>query len=406
MKEYRNGYGMREEEYSSLLDKLYGFEEYYYYKQDNHYKDYLFVINELDKIKYNAPMEESYRNAIIGWYIFFKNSKRVLPSTQLCFRVTDACQLKCKHCYQQQAPKVNKHMTYDEFVYLFYKHQDIIKKFVHYEDIPIKFIDFEGGETTLNPDICKIIQFLNNKGIGISLATNGINVPDELINVIKNNKHNRVQVSIDGLEQTHNFIRGEGTFKKSIASLKKILANNIDSPANMVIHEANYHEFNELKKYLKNEVGCRLGHMLYSPQCNSPLKFLCKEDLEDYIKTHNLPYEGGNCNSSFKCSIGHQSIIREDGGFLSCGRGYDYSIANYFTDDDNTILEKIKKFILRWRSVPVYCFDCKNVSSCLGGMLCQNAIKDNYYSFNQEDKICQILHKKEVGDMYEIQTIL
>ena len=351
-------------------------------------------------------MNELYKNDIIGWYIFFKNSKRFLSSSLLCFRITDLCQLKCKHCYQQQTPKVNKHMTYDEFVYLFYKHQDIIKNFVHYKDFPKKTVTIEGGEATLNTDICKIIQFLNNKDVGITLLTNGINIPNEIINVLKNNKRAKVQVSIDGLKQTHNFIRGEGTFKKSIESLKKILDNNIISSANMVLQEENYHEFKELKKYLKSEVGCRLGSMLYSPQDNKTnLKFLSKENLEDYIKTKNLPQEG-NCNSSFICSVGHQSVIREDGGFLSCGRGYDYSIANYFTDNDNTILEKIKKFTLRLRSVPVYCFDCKNVSSCLGGMICQNAIKDNYYSFNQEDKICQILHKKEVGNIYEIQTIL
>ena len=41
---FTNGYGMEEEEYNILLERLYGFEEYYYYKQDKHYKDYLFVL--------------------------------------------------------------------------------------------------------------------------------------------------------------------------------------------------------------------------------------------------------------------------------------------------------------------------------------------------------------------------
>ena len=404
MQKYINGYGLSNEEYSLLVNKLYGVEEYYYYKNNNYYNDYLYIINELDKIKRNIPMDECYKNAIIGWYIFFKNSKRDLQHSHMCVRITDACQLRCKHCYQQQTVKNNKHMTFDEFVYLYYKHQDIAKKFVHYKEDFIHSCDLEGGETTLNPDLYKIIRFLNSNNVYVAVLSNGIDIKDELIDTLKLHKKNKVQVSIDGLEKTHDFIRGEGTFKKSIEGIKKLLSNNINVSSNMVVHEQNFNDVPNVKEYIKS-IGCkRTGCMLYTPQDNNFLNFLNKENLEIYMKDYKPATS--SCNGTFKCNVGNQSVIREDGGFLFCGRGYDEPVANYFTDSDDVILYNMKTFTIRYRSVPVYCFNCAKVSSCLGGSMCNSSHQNGICVFNTEDRICHVLDNKVVGDMYDIQTIL
>ena len=60
-------------------------------------------------------------------------------------------------------------------------------------------------------------------------------------------------------------------------------------------------------------------------------------------------------------------------------------------------------FNIRWHSVPRYCFDCKNVSSCLGGVMCNNSWTKQYIKFNSEDRNCHLLNKKELGNIYEIQ---
>jgi hypothetical protein len=66
----------------------------------------------------------------------------------------------------------------------------------------------------------------------------------------------------------------------------------------------------------------------------------------------------------------------------------------------DTILHNLKKYIIKVRSVPVYCFDCKSVDYCLGGLSKENLKK--YKMYNLEDDCCRILGKKEVGEMYEI----
>ena len=187
------------------------------------------------------------------------------------------------------------------------------------------------------------------------------------------------------------------------SDMGKLYDSKIDVRANMTLHNLNISEYLNLKTYIESTVGCSLGSILYTPQSSQhSLNFISKDELEFYIKYKNIPEYNTNCNRSLMCYVGLTSIIQQDGGFLSCGRGYDVPITNYFTDDEEIILEKIKKYILRWRSVPVYCFDCKKVNSCLGGMLCHNCITDEGYIFNQEDRICHLLNRKERGDMYKI----
>ena len=130
--EYINGYGLDNDVYESLVNHFYGFEEYVYYKKDEYYKDYIFIIRELDNIKNNKPMLDAYKHAIIGWYISFKNLERRMSPKTFIFKPTDACQLRCKHCYNQTIERYNKFMTYDEFVFLFHKQRELITKFYHY----------------------------------------------------------------------------------------------------------------------------------------------------------------------------------------------------------------------------------------------------------------------------------
>jgi MoaA/NifB/PqqE/SkfB family radical SAM enzyme len=259
-------------------------------------------------------------------------------------------------------------------------------------------------ETTLNPDLYKIIRFLNSNNVYVAVLSNGIDIKDELIDTLKLHKKNKVQVSIDGLEKTHDFIRGEGTFKKSIEGIKKLLSNDINVSSNMVVHEQNFNDVLNVREYI-NSIGCKkYGCMLYAPQDNNYLNFLSKENLEMYMNKYK-PHSN-SCNGTFKCTVGFQSVIREDGGFSFCGRGYDEPITNYFTDSDDTILYKMKTFTIRYRSVPVYCFNCAKVSSCLGGSMCNSSYQNGICVFNTEDRICHVLDNKVVGDMYDIQTVL
>ena len=388
-----NGYGLKDCEYDELVERIYGFEEYYYYKDENHHDDYMFILNELDKIHRNVPMIENYRNALLGWYISFQNIPRKLNKKCFLFKITDSCQLKCKHCYQQFIKHKNKNMSYDSFVFLFNKHLRISDSF-YIKDKPCSEIVIEGGEATLNKDLPKIIEFVNSKKIFVTLLTNGIHMPDDVLCALKGHPKNRVQISIDGLEETHDYIRGKGTFQKSISTIKLLRDNGINVYCNFVIHSINYKEFIPLQKYLLNE-GVELNCMHYTSQNKDDIQGLNKEELEivmPYYKESSRNYAIG----TLRCNEGIISSILEEGDFLSCRRIMSedfHSIANYFNDSDEECVQKIKKYAIRSRSIPAYCIPCKKVNTCLGGMLCSRTRKENM--FNLEDEVCHLLNKAE-----------
>lgn len=385
-----NGYGLEDTLYDSLVDRFYGFEEYYHGNETYH-DDAVFVSQEIDKIFDNIPMEESYRNAIIGWLISFNALQRKLNTACITVKITNDCQLKCKHCYQQEL-EGKKYMTFEEFVFLYNKHLRVANSFPVPAD-PVRDIVFEGGEATLNKDLIKMVQFVNSKEIGVTLLTNGIYMHGELLRVLKHPK-NRVQVSIDGFENTHDFIRGKGTFKKSLRTIELLRNNGIPVYCNFVANDKNYKEFPHLKQFF-DEMSIPLLCMLYTQQNTDIIKSLCKEEFEyvfPYLNRNTMNHAIGTP----VCNEGMISSITEYGDFVSCRRIMNknfYSVTNYFRDTDEESVVKIKKYAIRSRSVPVYCFPCKKVHTCLGGMLCTQFRKSN--KFNMEDEYCHILNKAE-----------
>ena len=382
----KNGYGLEQSEYEKLVDKFYGFEEYYFYKKTEYYKDYKFVMNLIDDIRKNKPMDTAYKNAVIGYWIYIKRQTSNTIYNHLAINLTDACQLKCKHCYNQDVSRKNKFMTYDEFVFLFNKHQNLQNTFNGFV-CNIQNIFLSGGEVTLNPHLFDILLFLYKNNINVYIATNGIQIPYNIINLMhqyKNQTH--VQISIDGLKETHEFIRGEGTYDKSVATINKLIELGFDVRANTVINSLNYKDYPKLK----NKFGASISRkLLYTPQKNIDIDMCTKEQIQSI-----------NFTDIHICKVGGLSDIGYDGSVKICDRIADNGIvANYFTDDIDTIIEKRKKATIAYRSIPVYCFDCQKVDEYLGCSLCNNLNKD---IFNQEDMYCHILDRKVKGEMYKV----
>ena len=64
--------------------------------------------------------------------VFCFSNKRKLIQNDIGLNITNACQLKCKHCFRQEEPRTNTHMSYEEFLYTLEFYDKFITKFVHY----------------------------------------------------------------------------------------------------------------------------------------------------------------------------------------------------------------------------------------------------------------------------------
>lgn len=84
--------------------------------------------------------------------------------------------------------------------------------------LPSNNIILSGGDPLLHPhfpEVCDVVRKLN--GGRITLSTNGILIP-EYISLLR--KNDGIQVSVDGDEEIHDYIRGKGSYQKAVEALK------------------------------------------------------------------------------------------------------------------------------------------------------------------------------------------
>jgi radical SAM protein with 4Fe4S-binding SPASM domain len=154
---------------------------------------------------------------------------------EVTLKVVSACNLRCKHClyYEEEYSSANDFST-DELL-------NLIKYLA--EEINVLKITLTGGEPFLRDDLIQIIKLIKSYNISLEILTNGILITDEIANEISkffNPKTDYIQVSLDGAtEETHEVIRGKGTFQKTIESIKRLADKGINVVINSVTTSKN-----------------------------------------------------------------------------------------------------------------------------------------------------------------------
>jgi MoaA/NifB/PqqE/SkfB family radical SAM enzyme len=83
-------------------------------------------------------------------------------------------------------------------------------------------IHFFGGEPLANPYFSQLLDLADKYRMETSLATNGVLLDRYLDRILKSNL-NQMNISIDGLDSTHDRIRGiKGSFKKVMDDIRKL----------------------------------------------------------------------------------------------------------------------------------------------------------------------------------------
>ena len=151
------------------------------------------------------------------------------------WKITDSCNLNCKHCYISEK---NKFKSLDNSSL-----KIILDKIVKIKPI---YVLITGGECLTVDYIDEIIKTLSKNHIKVRIFTNGI-LLDKHIDVLKRFAKNvRINVSLDGNEEQHNYIRGVGTFSKTINNIKLCVENELMVSINTVINKKNYMSFYDM----------------------------------------------------------------------------------------------------------------------------------------------------------------
>ena len=135
---------------------------------------------------------------------------------QVVWDVTYECNLNCQHCYAQ-AGRISE----DEI-----SHEQALGVVDKLAAMGIPALAISGGEPLVRSDILDIARRAANKGMYVSIATNGTLITREKAKQMKDAGVSYLQISIDGADaETHDAFRGiPGAFDSTIKGVKNALA--------------------------------------------------------------------------------------------------------------------------------------------------------------------------------------
>ncbi|NQU19299.1 radical SAM protein [bacterium] len=118
----------------------------------------------------------------------------------------------------------------------------------------IPTVVFSGGEPLLRQDIFELISFSKNKGLNACITSNGILVSDVIAKRLAKVKIDVVNISIEGPQEIHDYLRGKGSFDKAKDALKNLKKYDIEATLATVISRYNYSYLDYISE-LANEIG-------------------------------------------------------------------------------------------------------------------------------------------------------
>jgi radical SAM protein with 4Fe4S-binding SPASM domain len=224
--------------------------------------------------------------------------------------------LRCRHCGSAAGHPRNKELTTEEALVLCEQFPDLL----------VQEVDFTGGEPFLRPDLPVIADKLKDLGISTSILTHGVGYSKENIAQFKKAGISGVGISLDGLENTHDYIRRKkGAFASVMNTIQLLQEAGLAFNVITTVNAKNIGELQALHKKLelarirdwRLQVIIPMGRVKEAPELQISETDFKKLGL--FIQQQNSNQD----QDSLKiiCSDGLQYIIPADKPWRGCGAG-------------------------------------------------------------------------------------
>lgn len=194
---------------------------------------------------------------------------------QAVWELTLKCNMNCMHCGSKAGKQKDNELTLEQCM-------DIASQLI---DMGLKFITLMGGEVFFKKGWDKIARKFVDNGVYVNIITNGNGLGKEQYEQIKNSKIKQIGVSLDGLEKTHNKIRGNpNAFQEATKTLKNLYDMGYATEAITTISSLNIDDLEEMFDLLAN-----LNVEIWQLQLCSPMGN-AKESKNFLLDPKYVPY--------------------------------------------------------------------------------------------------------------------
>lgn len=168
----------------------------------------------------------------------------------LQWHITDRCNLRCRHCYQQSYD--GDELPLPELLAI---HSQLVAM-IDAWNAPstrgktLSQVTITGGEPFLRHDVFDLMAALvaHPASRRFALLTNGTLIDDATARRLSKLRPSFVQVSIEGTRATHDAIRGQGAYDDGVRGLKRLIDCGVKTLVSFSAHRDNYRDFADVAR--------------------------------------------------------------------------------------------------------------------------------------------------------------
>jgi len=147
-------------------------------------------------------------------------ARPVPPLNALYFYLTEACNLRCRHCWIEP-PHQSAKRQYPAVEPELFRH--IIAQA---KPLGLSSVKLTGGEPLMHPRIGELLAILREEKLRFNVETNGVLCTPELAQDLVRSGLYHISVSLDGADaETHEWVRGvTGCFEAALQGIRNLVA--------------------------------------------------------------------------------------------------------------------------------------------------------------------------------------
>jgi radical SAM protein with 4Fe4S-binding SPASM domain len=266
----------------------------------------------------------------------------------LMVEITDRCNLSCAHCYLGETVGVDLPVEIME---------PLLQEF---ESMGGLRLVVTGGEPTLHPDFDRINSLAAGRAFRTILVTNATLLDDRAASALA---FQEIQVSLDGMRKGHDFIRGNGSFSRTLSGIDLLRSAGKSVSIATMVHKKNLKELDSLESLVNKleavswtlDVPCEAGRLSGEAAKLLPDFREAAEQLE-----RSFGSEQHQPSGDYACGA-HLAFIKANGLLVKCGFYDEWS--------GGPVSEGLRQAWLRLPRMRLAELDCRceHLADCGGG---------------------------------------
>lgn len=172
----------------------------------------------------------------------------------ISWNTTNACNLKCPHCYREAGVRSPRELTESEGRKLI----EEIKR------AGFRVLVFSGGEPLLRPDIFELISYARSLGLRPVCGTNGTLLTPQTVRKLRETGVAAVGISLDSIHpEKHDRFRGvDGAWRAAVEGMENCRAVGLPFQIHTTVFHWNYEEIEAITE-LAVEKGAKGHHVFF-----------------------------------------------------------------------------------------------------------------------------------------------